>query len=85
MYGERSARHEGDVAGMIAAGPALSWDDGDPLVFNVVRHCEERGTRKELWGSSFDEQRSTVFLHYLTGQREGWIASAMALAKTLRS
>lgn len=36
VYGERSARHEGDVAGMVAAWPAQSWDDGDSLVFDVV-------------------------------------------------
>jgi hypothetical protein len=54
VYGECSARHEGDIAGVVAATYALSWDDGDPLVLDVVWHGEERGTRKELWGSSFE-------------------------------
>jgi hypothetical protein len=53
VYGERSARHEGDIAGAVAMVSALSWDDGYPLVLDVVWHGEERGTRKELRAMGF--------------------------------
>lgn len=75
------------IAGLVTA-PALSWNDGDPLVLDVVGHGEERGARgnsgereKNNGGSSFDETKDPKdFVRYLTGEREGWIASAMTLA-----